>query len=236
MLLAKVARYCGRTKATENTEFLEKAKRAAGLLSALCVLYGYALRAFAARSCFIYVSLGVKLRFPQSRAQKKCSQKSTRPRGAKDVVTFPGAIGRKRWTLACRRSHGCVGPCDRGSVSQREGQLPCQLQPLRDRRDENLVQSIQPRGSDVSFDSLQRLEGSCLLLSCKSGGKVGQLPADLAGLPCLCTDDSCCLSFFRQRVVRSWVGRIGQALTRVKAGFENSEKTFFCTQFDWFFA
>lgn len=121
MLLAKVARYCGRTKATENTEFLEKAKRAAGLLSALCVLYGYALRAFAARSCFIYVSLGVKLRFPQSRAQKKCSQKSTRPRGAKDVETFPGAIGRR---YACEADGGDAWEVRRVAVKLcRSGEL-----------------------------------------------------------------------------------------------------------------
>jgi len=35
------------------------------------------------------------------KARKKSSQKSTRPRGAKDVVTFPGAIGRNN---ACVRA------------------------------------------------------------------------------------------------------------------------------------
>ena len=34
-------------------------------------------------------------------ARKKSSQKSTRPRGAKDVATFPGAIGRNN---ACVRA------------------------------------------------------------------------------------------------------------------------------------
>ena len=33
-------------------------------------------------------------RFDKALERKKSSQKSTRPRGAKDVVTFPGAIGR----------------------------------------------------------------------------------------------------------------------------------------------
>lgn len=60
-------------------------------------------------------------------AHKKCSRKSIRPRGAKDVVTFPGAIGRKRYacvpsvTQMCRaRQPGeCIVAGER---------LPCLLQ------------------------------------------------------------------------------------------------------------
>jgi hypothetical protein len=51
-------------------------------------------------------------------AHKKSSQKSIRPRGAKDVVTFPGAIGRND---ACRRADvgECVAARTPGSVSRR---------------------------------------------------------------------------------------------------------------------
>jgi len=69
-------------------------------------------------------------------ARKKSSQKSTRPRGAKDVVTFPGAIGRNnacvradaldRIALGGRKRLPRVGEC-----IVADGGPPCQRQPLR---------------------------------------------------------------------------------------------------------
>jgi hypothetical protein len=53
-------------------------------------------------------------------ARKKSSQKSTRPRGAKDVVTFPGAIGRNNACVRADAYRVARGEGDRyasGSVS-----------------------------------------------------------------------------------------------------------------------
>jgi len=66
---------------------------------------------------------------------QKSSQKSTRPRGAKDVVTFPGAIGRNNACVRADSLAGALGGRKRclrvGECIVADGRLPCQLQPLR---------------------------------------------------------------------------------------------------------
>jgi hypothetical protein len=67
--------------------------------------------------------------------RKKSSQKSTRPRGAKDVVTFPGAIGRNNACVRADLQQVALGGRKRlprvGECIVADGWLPCQRQPLR---------------------------------------------------------------------------------------------------------
>jgi len=61
-------------------------------------------------------------------ARKKSSQKSTRPRGAKDVVTFPGAIGRNNACVRADARRVARGEGDRLRVGEciiAESGLPC---------------------------------------------------------------------------------------------------------------
>jgi len=55
---------------------------------------------------------------PVRNARKKSSQKSTRPRGAKDAVTFPGAIGRNN---ACVRADAQPVAEGGGATAARRG-------------------------------------------------------------------------------------------------------------------
>jgi hypothetical protein len=68
-------------------------------------------------------------------ARKKSSQKSTRPRGAKDAVTFPGAIGRNNACVRADLQQVALGGRKRlsrvGECIVADGRLPCQRQPLR---------------------------------------------------------------------------------------------------------
>jgi hypothetical protein len=68
-------------------------------------------------------------------ARKKSSQKQTRPRGAKDVVTFPGAIGRNNACVRADLQQVALGGRKRlprvGECIVADGGLPCQRQPLR---------------------------------------------------------------------------------------------------------
>jgi hypothetical protein len=68
-------------------------------------------------------------------ARKKSSQKSTRPRGAKDVATFPGAIGRNNACVRADLQQLALGGRKRsprvGECIVADGWLPCQRQPLR---------------------------------------------------------------------------------------------------------
>ena len=70
-----------------------------------------------------------------SSARKKSSQKSTRPRGAKDVATFPGAIGRNNACVRADLQQVALGGRKRlprvGECIVADGRLPCQRQPLR---------------------------------------------------------------------------------------------------------
>ena len=71
-------------------------------------------------------------------ARKKSSQKSTRPRGAKDAVTFPGAIGRNNACVRADLQQVALGGRKRlprvGECIVADGRLPCQRQPLRGQR------------------------------------------------------------------------------------------------------
>src|SRR3954462_6217933 len=66
---------------------------------------------------------------------QKSSQKSTRPRGAKDAVTFPGAIGRNNACVRADLQQVALGGRKRlprvGECIVADGRLPCQRQPLR---------------------------------------------------------------------------------------------------------
>src|SRR3954451_3276230 len=68
-------------------------------------------------------------------ARKKSSQKSTRPRGAKDAVTFPGAIGRNNACVRADLQQVALGGRKRlprvGECIVADGRHPCQRQPLR---------------------------------------------------------------------------------------------------------
>src|SRR6476469_4479868 len=68
-------------------------------------------------------------------ARKKSSQKSTRPRGAKDAATFPGAIGRNNACVRADLQQVALGGRKRlsrvGECIVADGWLPCQRQPLR---------------------------------------------------------------------------------------------------------
>ena len=70
-------------------------------------------------------------------ARKKSSQKSTRPRGAKDAVTFPGAIGRNNACVRADAWQVALGGSKRlprvGECIVADGGPPCQRQPLRGR-------------------------------------------------------------------------------------------------------
>ena len=65
---------------------------------------------------------------------QKSSQKSTRPRGAKDVATFPGAIGRNNACVRADAQRVARGEERLPRVGEgivAEGWDPCQCQPLR---------------------------------------------------------------------------------------------------------
>jgi hypothetical protein len=68
-------------------------------------------------------------------ARKKSSQKSTRPRGAKDADTFPGAIGRNNACVRADLRQVALGGRKRlsrvGECIVADGGHPCQRQPLR---------------------------------------------------------------------------------------------------------
>ena len=86
------------------------------------------------------------------RARKKSSQKSTRPRGAKDVATFPGAIGRNNACVRADLQQLALGGRKRlprvGECIVADGGLPCQRQPLRGLTVPSRGQT-HPRGSLV---------------------------------------------------------------------------------------
>ena len=69
------------------------------------------------------------------RARKKSSQKSTRPRGAKDAVTFPVAIGRNNACVRADSLQVALGGRKRlprvGECIVADDGPPCQRQPLR---------------------------------------------------------------------------------------------------------
>src|ERR1044072_660070 len=70
-----------------------------------------------------------------ARCAQKSSQKSTRPRGAKDAVTFPGAIGRNNACVRADAQQVALGGRKRlprvGECIVADGRPPCQPQPLR---------------------------------------------------------------------------------------------------------
>ena len=78
------------------------------------------------------------LSIPLEASAQKSSQKSTRPRGAKDVVTFPGAIGRNNACVRADARQVAVGGSRRllhvGECIVADGGPPCQRQPLRGQR------------------------------------------------------------------------------------------------------
>src|SRR6476469_7595082 len=90
-------------------------------------------------------------------ARKKSSQKSTRPRGAKDAVTFPGAIGRNNACVRADSLQIALGGRKRllrvGECIVADGRPPCQLQPLRGQVYPSKGPTL-PRGSLVSGPQL----------------------------------------------------------------------------------
>lgn len=83
---------------------------------------------FSARQTFLRVFVPSWLVFP--RAHKKSSQKSSRPRGAKDAKTFPGAIGRSLASEPTRTNRE-VSLFDSSGVYRSGAKHPCCAAPLR---------------------------------------------------------------------------------------------------------
>jgi hypothetical protein len=156
--------------------------------------------------------------------RKKSSQKSTRPRGAKDAVTFPGAIGRNNACVRADSQQVALGGRKRlprvGECIVADGRRPCQRQPLR---------GLKPpfQGLDPSH-VVHCLRGESLIPfnSADCQNAAVKLPVSKFTTTCLLLGRSCAwASVPGAHVPSSWCGKIRQAATTGQGEFLSESKT-----------
>ena len=149
-------------------------------------------------------------------ARKKSSQKSTRPRGAKDAVTFPGAIGRNNACVRADSLAGALGGRKRclrvGECIVADGRLPCQRQPLRG-------QPVPSQGVDPSTWFVD-LRGDGLNRSIKVRfAKMPQSEKSFLIRTTTCLSPSIHARHLPMHLLSSWAGKIREPAATGQAEF-----------------